>query len=689
MLNKRAPSTPLIVHDPFFSIWSSTDNLTDSWPSHWTGRPQAMCGLIRIDGVCYRFMGQNTKMAVEIPALEQVSCEILPTQTKYQFRGGGVRLFVTFTTPSLPKDPQLLARPVTYVDCVVESADGSSHDIQLHFDISATVCTDQTEAPIVWGRHQHGQTMSLWCGAEGQAVLGRTGDECFTDWGYLHLSPEPNSKAIGSIGEARSLRSSFAEAGCLPNVDGFDRAGGVQMPAPASGGEGRSIAGYSQNRQPLMVLAISTDLGPTKVGSASVAVAYDHVAQIEYLERRIPPLWRRQDHTAIAMIARAWSEKVEIVDRCDAFNTELIADMSCAAGAPFARLGALAFRQCLGGHALVDDEHGKLLHFSKENSSNGCMGTVDLTYPAAPFFLLFNPELLAAQMRFIFRYAASERWQFPFAPHDIGRYPLANGQVYGGGETGQEDQMPFEECGNMLILSAALGKTSGDFEQFRDVWPLLEQWANYLVEQGFDPGEQLCTDDFDGHMAHNANLSAKGIIAIGAAAQIAKELGKVSSEYRIVAEDFAAKWIAVEKDEAHYRMCFDQPNSWSLKYNLIWDRFLDLKLFDQEILDAEMHHYQSQMNLYGVPLHSVADHTKLDWLIWAACLSGNEADRDKILRKIDCWLDTAPERVPLSDWFDTQTGRQARNHGFHARPVVGGVFMPMLLDSGLLTKWSK
>jgi hypothetical protein len=305
-------------------------------------------------------------------------------------------------------------------------------------------------------------------------------------------------------------------------------------------------------------------------------------------------------------------------------------------------------------------------------------------------FLLENPELLRAMMEPVLRYAATPRWRFPFAPHDLGTYPLANGQVYGGGETSEDDQMPVEECGNMRILALAAvtaapgGKNAGWLAPHAG---RLARWADYLVEHGLDPANQLCTDDFAGRMARNANLALKAILAVGAFARLAGFLSLDGRPYRAKAEAMAAAWAGLARgggpDGQATRLAYDAPGSWSLKYNLVWDRLLGLDLFPAEIAAAESAFYQTQMGPYGVALESRGADTKLDWQAWAACLSGDAGAFRAWMDALFNWASATPSRVPLTDWYDVETGAM---RGFQARSVAGGLFMRLLAERGLAAR---
>ena len=116
----RPPSVPLITIDPFFSVWSPADQLTDVDTAHWTGYTNAILGTAEIDGKCYRFMGKERD---GVPAMKQVARDMDAFTTTYVFEQDGVRLTLLFTSPILPDDLYYLTRPVSYLEIKKEIVD--------------------------------------------------------------------------------------------------------------------------------------------------------------------------------------------------------------------------------------------------------------------------------------------------------------------------------------------------------------------------------------------------------------------------------------------------------------------------------------------------------------------------------------------------------------------------------------
>ncbi|HEY6445303.1 MAG TPA: DUF4965 domain-containing protein [Acidobacteriaceae bacterium] len=659
----RPPAVPLVVHNPYFSIWSMNDRLTDGPTRHWTGAPQPLVGLVRIDGTAYRYMGSDPD---NVPALEQVSLRVAPTHTIYEFQGAGIHLQLSFFTPAFPQDLDILSRPVTYLTWTVASADGKSHSVDLLLSVSARITVDQDNQQVTWGRSQAAGLAVLNVGSRDQQPLNRSGDNLRIDWGYFHLAV-PNTENASTALAANSI-DRFQRSGSLPRSDD------MEMPqTPHDGAAGPAVAFH-------------INCNAAQPEQRHVLLAYTQGFAIEYLERKLRPYWQRNGDSVAAMLQQAAADYSSLETRGETYDRELTADLTQAGGDGYAELATLAYRQTFGAHALVADLNGSPMLFAKENFSNGDIGTVDVLYPSAPFFLFFNPALLEAQVRPVLEYAALPRWKFPFAPHDLGRYPLANGQEYGGGEQTEEDQMPIEESGNLLILGAALGQTQGDWHVAREFWPQFTKWADYVRANGLDPENQLCTDDFAGHLAHNANLSIKAIEGLGAYSLMARGLGKpdVANDYLAAARGMASKWEPMDRDGDHYKLAFDRPGTWSQKYNLVWDQLLGLHLFDPQIRQTELAFYQSHLNRYALPLDSRADYTKLDWELWTATLAADPAQFHALLDPIVKWISETPSRVPLTDWYDTKTGKQV---GFQARSVVGGVYIKALSDESLARKW--
>ena len=658
----RPPAVPLIVHDPYFSVWSFADQLTAEPTKHWTGTEQQLTGLAYLDGKAYRFLGNAPR---GVPAMEQTGRKVTPTQTRYDFRAGAVDLTLRFLTPALVTDLDILSRPVTYVSFEGRSTDGKQHSIAVYFDASAQLAVNNDQQTVISSRSKIGGLQVVRMGTTEQPVLGKSGDNLRIDWGYLYLAIPPGPQAGDVVTSSRAGRDAFVRDGRLPDDDDLD------TPRPAA--------------RNMPVLAATLDLGSVGISPVSryLVLAYDDLLSIEYLNRRLRPYWRRNGMQSADLLKAAVRDYDSLRERSALFDEKVTTELERAGGAEYAALAILAYRQTLAAHKLVADVDGTPLYFSKENFSNGCIDTVDVTYPSAPFFLLFNPALLKAQLKPVMDYAHLPRWRFPFAPHDLGTYPLANGQVYGGGERTEENQMPVEESGNLLLLVAGLAKAEGNAQFAGQYWPELSKWAAYLREKGLDPENQLSTDDFAGHLAHNTNLSTKAISALAAYAGLARQLGKadVAAEYRRAAEEMVSKWVRMADDGDHFRLAFDKTGTWSQKYNLVWDRLLGLHLFPADVARKETAFYKTHQKTYGLPLDNRADYTKLDWIVWTATLADNRADFLALVEPAFKWANETTSRVPLTDWYMTTDGKQ---RGFQARSVVGGIFIKALAD-----KWSR
>jgi hypothetical protein len=290
--------------------------------------------------------------------------------------------------------------------------------------------------------------------------------------------------------------------------------------------------------------------------------------------------------------------------------------------------------------------------------------------------------LLRAMLTPYFAYCSSPAWPFPFAAHDLGTYPLANGQTYRNFDKDPhqpiiETQMPVEECGNMLILVGALAARTGDTTDARAHWPLLSRWANYLVEHGADPGEQLCTDDFSGVLGHNVNLAAKATVGLACYTRLAAAIGEAATATRFetIARDAAASLLARARDGDATRLAFNQPGTWSLKYNMVWDRLLGLNLWPEAEHRRELACYRGKVERFGCPLDNRGTLTKPEWMLWAASLADDKPLFADFVARIVAYANATPNRVPLSDLYFTDSGRKI---GFQARSVLGGLFIGLL-----------
>ena len=770
----RAPSVPLVMADPYLSIWSPYDKLTEGSTKHWTNASKPLVGALRVDGKVYRFMGKDKQNLQPIAPMTDVevwegaftrqtpsqgwtemefddsswkrgkaafgtrdmprihtewrvddiwvrrafnmdnldaddniyliyshddvfelylngeklvgtdyswnndvqlqltetakkklrngknviaahchnttggayldfgiyrekkqtasftteaiqkNVSVLPTQTYYTFKCGPVCLDLVFTSPLLLEDLDRMSTPVNYISWQVRAMDEKAHETRLTIEASPSLAVHSNDQAVTVAFEEENGISYLKVGTVEQSVLARKGDDVRIDWGYFYLAAQTEKQMEMDVSDRQQL-------------------------------------------------VYSCDMGMVSDSSQSgyLMVGYDDLYSIQYFKDNRMGYWK---HNGKKNIRQAFEESAKeyrsVMERCRHFDTRLMEDAEKAGGKEYAELCAIAYRQAVAAHKLIEDKDGNLLFLSKENFSNGSIGTVDVTYPSAPLFLLYNPELLKGMLNPIFHYSESGRWNKPFAAHDVGTYPHANGQTY-------PFDMPVEECGNMLILTTAIALREGNADYAREHWKTLGVWANYLLKEGLDPENQLCTDDFAGHLAHNANLSIKAIIGIAGYGKLAEMLGDKEQAVRYVsaAREMAEKWERMADDGDHYRLTFDRENTWSQKYNLVWDRVLGLHIFPDRIARKEVAFYLSRQQPFGLPLDSRKTYTKIDWILWTACLADTQEDFSRLLSPAYKYVNETEPRVPLTDWYEATDGRSIN---MRARSVVGGFFMKML-----------
>ncbi len=641
---QRLPAIPLITVDPYFSIWSCHDLPTGGDTRHWTGERKRLEVSVEIGGREYRLLGHGSS-----PAAELTGCSVQPTITKLEYRIDGADISLSFCTPLLLDDLEQMSMPVTMLKLETGSDLPARAKVLLHDDI----CYNGMTHPEMAGNSAQDSGLRLAAmGKRQQNILGHSGDHICIDWGY------------------------------------------AWMVSDASVSFSRQAGHYA--------LKLEGEAGKNPLWAV---LAYDDMASICYFGVPTKAWYARNGRTIRDAIADTWEQRETLWSRCESFDRQLIHQAEELGGEDYAELICASYRQSISAHKLIAGEDGKPVFLSKENSSNGCIGTADVSYPSIPLFLLYNPELVRAMCRPILRFASYPVWPYDFAPHDVGRYPYACGQVYSlmnseesvcdpagpGGvhfpyyllpQSAQvydpHRQMPLEECGNMLLMLAAALKADGNLELIQEHLPLIERWAVYLEKNGRDPGEQLCTDDFAGHLAKNVNLALKAACGLGAYGLILERLGRADegSDWKEKARRMAGEVCSQADRDDHTALTLDgSEESWSLKYNAVWDILLGLGLCEPQWYSRELKWYLSKTNSYGVPLDSRKTYTKSDWILWAAALGNDKEQLERFCAPVARYIRETPSRVPFSDWYETTDGRYV---GFIARSVQGGIFMPLL-----------
>ncbi|RDB22588.1 Glutaminase A [Hypsizygus marmoreus] len=655
------PSIPLAVRTPYLSAWLPQGPgaaLNDVWPTFWTGSILGWAGFVKVDGKAYSFLGAPNVPSATFTKAVQKSFQFTSTQSIFVLSAGPVDLTVTFLSPVEATDLVKQSIPFAYLAVSAASMDGAAHSVQVYSDISAEWVSGNNALIANWSTTT-GSILTHQVQLQTQSVFSELNDHIQHGSAFYSTSNIPG--VTYQTGGDIAVRAQFINNGRLPNTRDTNF---------------RAI----QDNWP--VFAFAHDLDMVTGATTPVVVSVGHVRDpaIRYVvagggtQSRSVYFWS-QFSTPAALISSFLSDFDNSLARAKAFDNKVNLDSS-KISIDYAAIVALSLRQALATIEITITKNndgtwntGDVLVFMKEISSNGNMNTVDVIFPAWPGLLYTNPLLGKYLLEALFRYQATGLYPNKWSIHDLGAsYPQALGH-----NDGNDEAMPVEESGNMLIMALSYAQRTGDTSHIIQYNKLLDQWTQFLITDSLIPANQLSTDDFAGHLANQTNLAIKGIIGIKAMSQIAQILGDPAkgANYSSIAADYVTRWqkLAASSTGQHLTLSYGDSSSWGLVYNLYAEKLLNFSIFPSSIYTMQTAWYKTVAQPFGIPLDTRHTYTKTDWEIYTAAIVTDNAARDLFIGSVKKYASSGVSSQPFGDWYETTDGRA---QGFRARPVAGG-----------------
>ncbi|KAK4211121.1 hypothetical protein QBC37DRAFT_20642 [Rhypophila decipiens] len=656
----RPPAVPLAVRSPYLNTWlqcGSDCTLAGDWPRFWTNQIQGWEGLVGVDGEVYAWLGG----APGFKAANQTSLEYTSTKSIFTFDiAGKVTLTVTFFSPVYPDDLGRQSLQFSYIAVKAKSSDGSSHKVQIYMDVSAEFASGDLSQVINWETKTSGNLTYHRFYRANKSQFAESGE--IASWGDWYLTTGTDSGLTYHIGQDNEVRANFANKTVLPNtIDSNFRAVNDNWPVFAFSHDVGSVKTDEVER--LFTLGLIQDQVINFAGQSGQLAA-------------VPGLWQSFYQDDISAVVAFYNDYGHATSVCQRLDGQIKTDSESTAGQDYSTITTLSVRQTFGALQFAGTG-SKPYVFLKEISSNSDIQTVDVIFPALPIFMYLNATLTRYLLDPLFENQESGAYPNKYAEHDLGTFPVAKGYP-----AGNDEPMPLEECGNMIIMSLAYAQRAGDVDYLKAHFAKLSQWAEFLVEDSLIPANQLSTDDFAGTLANQTNLAIKGIIGLKAMSQIAS-LTKNEDKWGQTAVDYLAKWkvLAINNDTTtpHTTLSYGDKASHGLLYNIYADKLLSLNFIDQEIYDMQSNFYPTVALEYAVPLDTRHTWTKSDWQLFAAAVA-SDSTKKMFISKMAAWIGRTSTNRAMTDLYDAGSGAYPEGGPvFVARPVVGGTFALLAL----------
>ncbi|KAG7452128.1 uncharacterized protein BT62DRAFT_990443 [Guyanagaster necrorhizus] len=610
---------PLSVRSPYLQCYADTlagDNTNDQWPQFWTeSRILGWSGWIRIDGSTFQLWGQSGTTT------NLTSFEVTPTRTVFSIHANTTNVNVTFLSPIEPSNLVLQSLPFSYVYIDVESNDGQEHSIQLYSDISAEWISGDSNSLAEWSTTR--TDSSTIHKAARQTPLFMQEINSLAEDATVYYAFLISNDATYETGNDTVVRGDFIENGAL--FDSVDT-------------KFRAISDH------FVVFGHAINLSNITNTASSVVWAVGLV--------RDPVINLYSTSANNNRSSYFWTEYNTVSDAIDFFlsdfsnarqraidlDDKIVSDARQVSD-NYADLVTLAARQALAVDITVSkDSEGQwntsdVMTFMKDVGNSRRVNPVEILYAAFPVYLYFNTTWAEYLLEPLLQYQQSSQYTKTYAAPDLGSsYPSAEGN------DGPSIFGAIEDSGNMLIMSWAHARFSGDSTLITRYYNLYKRWADYLVSVTLDPNGYTDADGLDN--ANMTNLAIKGIIGIKAMSEISQALGKSqdAETYSSTAKSYVEQWQISAGSTGHLLSTYGptaDSSSWSLVYNLFADKLLGTALVDSSIYtnqDTFYSHEADTSGVFGIQYDSsVANEAKSHWTMFAAGASNDTTVRDTLI----------------------------------------------------------
>lgn len=611
---------------------------------------------MRVDGQAYNLFG-----VVDPPEGVQsgtvTAATYTSTHSTFTVTAGRRQFQLDFFSPVSPKNYLRQSLPFSYLTVTLVAGHPSS--VQIYSDIDST-WTGQT-GNGAWTYSTSGSTGVYQISTVNAATYSENSNGQAL-WGSAVYATRPSASSSHSTqsGPINTVRESFINNGTLTGEQGDWSSTGA--------------------------VGFAHDLGTTEHQSA-VTFAIGHVREqsINYFGEAQTGYYRATYPDTVVAVSHFLDDYAAANDESYIMDSLVQSTGTSTYGSEYSDILALSVRQVYGGmEVTIPDtslDTSQTRAFIKEISSDGNINTVDVIYATFPILYMLSPDYIKLLIGPVFEYMGTSAYTKDYAVHEIGKhYPNATGHP----ATGEE--MPIEESGNVILLTYAYQKATGQTDLANTYAAQLAQYANYLYENGLYPAAQLSLNDALGPLANQTNLAVKAAVGLATYGALTGQMN-----YTTAGHDFADKiWterLGTDANGTHFLIEYNiEP--WFLVYNHYADILFGLNVFPAETYNATADFYPSVRSAAGVPLDGSIGWGQTNWQSFvAATVTGTT--RDLFIQDLHTYMANGLNSAPFCDryWVQATNGYSAgQEFSFRARPTLGSHFALAALSGGNI--WS-